>query len=162
MPLIEPLEYSESKRIREFVIAIDTSASVDGKLIRRFIKKTWELLKSEESYFRKINIHIIQCDKEIQKDHKITGLEQLDDFLTSFQARGFGGTDFRPVFNYVDRLIKEKEFQRLKGLIYFTDGDGIFPPRKPAYDTAFVFLDHGNAERDIPIWAASVNWDDYV
>ncbi|MBR2257996.1 MAG: metallopeptidase [Blautia sp.] len=162
MPLVEPLEYSESKRIREFVIAIDTSASVDGKLIRKFIKKTWELLKSEESYFRKVNIHIIQCDKEIQEDHKITGLKELDDFLASFQARGFGGTDFRPVFDYVDRLIEEKEFQRLKGLIYFTDGDGIFPPRKPAYDTAFVFLDNGYAGRDIPIWAACIRWDEYT
>ena len=162
MPLIEPLEYSESKRIREFVIAIDTSASVDGDLVRRFVKKTWELLKSEESYFRKVNIHIIQCDKEIREDHKITGPEELDDFLTSFQARGFGGTDFRPVFDYVNRLIEEKEFQRLKGLIYFTDGDGIFPPGKPAYDTAFVFLDDGYIRRDIPIWAACVRWDDYA
>ena len=162
MPLIEPLEYSESKRIREFVIVIDTSASVDGELIRRFIKKTWELLKSEESYFRKVNIHIIQCDKTIQEDHKITELEELDDFLASFQARGFGGTDFRPVFEYVDRLIEENEFQRLKGLIYFTDGDGIFPPGKPAYNTAFVFLDNGYTRRDIPIWAVCVRWDDYT
>ena len=162
MPLIEPLEYSESKRIREFVIAIDTSASVDGELIRRFVKKTWELLKSEESYFRRINIHIIQCDQEIQEDYKITGPAELVDFLDSFQVRGFGGTDFRPVFDYVDRLIEEKELQRLKGLIYFTDGDGIFPPGKPAYDTAFVFLDDSYIRRDIPIWAACVRWDDYA
>lgn len=33
MPLIEPLEYSERKLIREFVIAIDTSGSVRGDVV---------------------------------------------------------------------------------------------------------------------------------
>ena len=33
MPLVEPLEYKEVKRIKEFVIAIDTSGSVNDKMI---------------------------------------------------------------------------------------------------------------------------------
>ena len=36
--------------------------------------------------------------------------------------------------------LEKKEIQNLKGLLYFTDGDGIFPRKKPAYETAFVFL----------------------
>ena len=39
MPLIEPLEYKEVKRIREFVIAIDTSGSVSGELVQKFVQK---------------------------------------------------------------------------------------------------------------------------
>ena len=41
MPLIEPLEYKEVKRIREFVVAIDTSGSVAGELVQKFMQKTY-------------------------------------------------------------------------------------------------------------------------
>ena len=47
------------------------------------------------------------------------------------KIKGLGGTDFRPVFNLVDKLILDKEFTNLKGLIYFTDGYGDFPAQKP-------------------------------
>ena len=50
------------------------------------------------------------------------------------QIRGLGGTDFRPVFEYVEQLRKDKEFINLKGLIYFTDGCGEFPAKKPEDD----------------------------
>lgn len=53
------------------------------------------------------------------------------------KIRGLGGTDFRSVFRYVKKFQKEKEFQNLRGLIYFTDGYGMFPERKPDYETAF-------------------------
>ena len=66
---------------------------------------------------------------------------------------GFGGTDFQPVFQYVDQLIKQKEFKNLRGLIYFTDGFGTFPHFKPSYKTAFVFLDNAQNNYDVPIWA---------
>ena len=33
----------------------------------------------------------------------------------------------------------------LGGLIYFTDGQGTYPARKPDYDTAFVFVDDASA-----------------
>lgn len=51
MPLIEPLEYKDVKRIREFVIAIDTSGSVSGELVQMFVRKTYNILKSTESFF---------------------------------------------------------------------------------------------------------------
>ena len=143
MPLIEPLEYKDVKRIREFVIAIDTSGSVSGDLVQKFIQKTYNILQSTESFFSKINVHIIQCDAEIQEDAKITSQEDFDRYLNNMKLRGLGGTDFRPVFEYVDGLREKKEFQNLKGLIYFTDGFGTFPAKKPPYETAFVFIDDG-------------------
>ena len=69
------------------------------------------------------------------------------------QIKGLGGTDFRPVFKKVDELIKNKEFRNLKGLIYFTDGYGIFPERKPDYDTAFVFVKDDYEIPEVPPWA---------
>ena len=153
MPLIEPLEYKEVKRIREFVIAIDTSGSVSGELVQAFVQKTYNVLKSTESFFSKINLHIIQCDATIQEDAKITNQEEFDNYLKNMKIYGLGGTDFRPVFSHVDWLRDQKESQNLKGLIYFTDGFGTFPAQKPDYDTAFVFLDDGWNNYDVPPWA---------
>lgn len=153
MPLIEPLEYKEVKRIRDFVIAIDTSGSVSGELVQTFVQKTYNILKSTESFFTKINLHIIQCDAAIQEDVKITTQSEFDDYLKNMKLHGFGGTDFRPVFSYVDSLVEIKEFDNLKGLIYFTDGYGTFPAKMPSYDTAFVFIDENYEIPDVPAWA---------
>ena len=153
MPLIEPLEYKEVKRIKEFVIAIDTSGSVVGEQVQAFVRKTYNILKSTESFFSKINLHIIQCDADIQEHVKITSGEEFDEYLKNMKIRGLGGTDFRPVFEKVDELILQKEFRNLKGLIYFTDGYGVFPERKPDYETAFVFVRDNYEIPDVPTWA---------
>ena len=153
MPLIEPLEYREVKRIREFVIAIDTSGSTSGELVQKFVQKTYNILKSTESFFSKINLHLLQCDVEIQEDVKITSQEEFDTYLKTMTIKGMGGTDFRPVFAYVDQLRRGKEFQNLKGLIYFTDGYGDFPEKKPDYDAAFVFVEDEYMSPDVPPWA---------
>lgn len=50
---------------------------------------------------------------------------------------GGGNTDFRPAFTYVNQLIKEGSIRHLDGLLYFTDGKGIYPVKKPEYKTAF-------------------------
>ena len=98
MPLIEPLEYREVKRIREFVIAIDTSGSVAGELVQKFVQKTYNVLKSTESFFSKINLHILQCDADIQEDVKIPSQEEFDAYIKTMAIKGLGDTDFRPVF----------------------------------------------------------------
>ena len=153
MPLVEPLEYKEIKKIREFVIAIDTSGSVSGQLVQAFVQKTYNILKSAESFASKINVHIIQCDQTVQEDVKITTREEFDEYLAHMTLKGFGGTDFRPVFSYVEQLRKNREFTNLRGLIYFTDGLGTYPEQKPDYDTAFVFLDEAVMDPKVPSWA---------
>ena len=152
-PLIEPLEYKEVRRIREFVIAIDTSGSVKGDEVQRFIQKTYNILLEEESFFTKINLHIIQCDAAIQEVQKITSREEFDAYLAGMTLKGFGGTDFRPVFAYVDRMLAEREFVNLKGLIYFTDGQGVYPAQQPAYEAAFVFVRDDYEVPKVPVWA---------
>ena len=84
---------------------------------------------------------------------KITSREEFDRYLQTMQIKGLGGTDFRPVFRRVDEMIQEKEFVNLKGLIYFTDGYGVFPERMPAYKTAFVFVEEGYEIPEVPVWA---------
>lgn len=153
MPLVEPLEYKEVRRIREFVVAIDTSGSVSGDLVQRFVTKTYNILRQQENFFTKINLHIIQCDAQIQEDAHITCQRDFEDYLAHMELHGFGGTDFRPVFQYVDQLIRDGAFTNLRGMIYFTDGAGIFPERKPDYDAAFVFVGDEGLDPDVPVWA---------
>ncbi len=153
MPLIEPLEYKEVKQIKEFVIAIDTSGSVMGEEVQMFLQKTYNILMQEDSYFSRVNIHIIQCDAEIQEDVVIHNRDEFEAYLKTMTIRGLGGTDFRPVFRYVNQLIKEKKFRNLKGLIYFTDGYGTFPEHKPQYTTAFLFVQDGYEIPEVPVWA---------
>lgn len=155
LPLVEPLEYKDVNKIKEFVVAIDTSGSCRGSVVQAFLNKTYHILKSSENFFRKVNIHILQCDSEVRRDTKITNDEEFECFMREGQLEGFGSTDFRPVFDYVDRAVENGEFENLKGLIYFTDGYGVFPARKPphGYDTAFVFLEDNYEKPPIPPWA---------
>ena len=153
MPLIEPQETREVFRVEDFVVVVDTSMSCSGELVRRFLNETYAVLCESETYFRKINIHIIQCDEKIQDDRVITSREEMEKYMEDFTVRGFGGTDFRPAFEYVNALIRMGRFHKLKGLIYFTDGEGIFPVKRPPYDTAFVFVKDNYIDVSVPPWA---------
>lgn len=160
MPLIEPLETKEIHKLEDFVIVIDTSMSCKGGLVQKFLEETCQILKESENFFRKIQIHIIQCDEQIRSDTVITDLRQLEDYQNEFQVEGQGGTDFRPPFAYVEELKKQGSFTKLRGLIYFTDGYGIFPAKKPDYDTAFVFMKSDYQDVDVPSWAIKLIIED--
>lgn len=156
MPLIEPQEWKEVQKIEEFAIVIDTSMSCSGELVKKFLEETYGVLSESDSFFHKVNIHIIQCDDQIQTDQKITCREELEKYMECLELRGEGGTDFRPAFAYVEQLIKAHTFERLRGLIYFTDGRGIYPAKMPPYETAFVFMEEAYEDVDVPPWAMKI------
>lgn len=152
MPLIEPLETKESLKIREFVIVIDTSYSTSGELVEGFLKETAAILSRKNSFFESCLIRIIQCDDQVRMDQTVAAGEAVKRLPDSFRIAGGGGTDFRPAFSYVEKLQKAGELKHLGGLLYFTDGKGIYPAKKPGYKTAFLFL--GDYEEDaVPPWA---------
>lgn len=153
MPLVEPLESKEISRIEDFVIVIDTSMSCSGELVLRFLEETYNVLCEADSYFRKTNIHIIQCDEQVQEDRLITSREEMEAYMRDFTVIGQGGTDFRPAFQHVNEMLKRNEFHRLRGLLYFTDGEGIYPVKRPVYDTAFVFVQDQYTDISVPAWA---------
>ena len=156
-PLIEPLEYRDDKQIRELVIGIDTSGSVAGDLVQTYLQKTWNIIKQQDCFHRRFVLHIIQCDSRIQEDAVIVSQEDFDRYIKALKIHGGGGTDFRPVFEYVNRLRQEGKLRRLKGLLYFTDGYGTYPTKAPDYKTAFVFLEKdNNAFSKVPPWAMKV------
>lgn len=156
MPLIEPQEWKEVKKIEEFVIVVDTSMSCSGELVKRFLEETYTVLSEQDSYFKKVNIHIIQCDDAVRADQKITSSGELKAYMENLELIGEGGTDFRPAFAYVDELIVKQAFSSLRGLIYFTDGKGTYPAKLPPYDTVFVFMKQDYEADGVPAWAMKV------
>ena len=154
MPLIEENEYRESRKIPELVIAIDTSYSTKGEMVKRFLEETLAILQNKEAFFSKCRVHIVECDDRIRKDILVENAEEMEHYRERFEVSGGYGTDFRPVFHYIEDLRKKGELKELKALLYFTDGRGRYPKYAPGYTAAFVFpkgedIDDENA----PFWA---------
>ena len=83
--------------------------------------------------------------------------EDFDRYLSGMEIKGLGRTDFRPVFAHVDDLIAAGKLTRLRGVLYFTDGKGIFPETAPAYDTAFIIHNDGYEDVWTPEWAVRID-----
>lgn len=153
MPLVEPPETREEKRIEDFVIAVDTSMSTSGQRVREFLACTYAILRSAGTFTRKVNIRVLQCDDQVRSDTVIHDLEDLRAYMEDFQLTGGSATDFRPVFAYVAKLQEAGAFTRLRGLLYFTDGMGIYPERRTPYETAFILLGEPPQSVKTPPWA---------
>lgn len=154
MPLIEENEYREGRKLQELVIAIDTSHSTKGEMVKGFLEETAGILKQKDAFFQKVKVHILECDDELRKDICLENVEDLEQYSKNFAVKGGYGTDFRPVFRYVSDLQKQGELKNLKGLMYFTDGKGRYPKDAPPYVTAFVFPKGEDIDDDnVPFWA---------
>lgn len=154
MPLIEENEYREGRKLQELVIAIDTSHSTKGEMVKGFLEETAGILKQKDAFFQKVKVHILECDDELRKDICLENVEDLEQYSKNFAVKGGYGTDFRPVFRYVSDLQKQGELKNLKGLMYFTDGKGRYPKEAPPYVTAFVFPKGEDIDDDnVPFWA---------
>lgn len=153
LPLIEPLEYKEVNRLEELVIAIDTSGSCSKETVQRFLGETYSILSEKENFFRRMKVYIVQCDCFIQKVDVIHSEDEWKEYSRAVTIQGRGGTDFRPVFELIRQEKERRELKSLRALIYFTDGDGIYPRQKPDYETAFVFLNRTDKMKLVPAWA---------
>lgn len=115
---------SLKSELLKIVVAIDTSGSIDVDLLATFFAHFQSIMESFKSY----EIDLIKCDAKIQ-EHRIF----FPGDTIEYKAIGGGGTDFRPLFAYVDEHIHDT-----KAVIYFTDGFGTFPETIPAFDTLWV------------------------
>lgn len=152
MPLIEPVESKEVLQIQSFVVVIDTSYSTSGELVRQFLQYTADILLGNGQFAKRCHIHIVQCDDKIQRDDVVTDRGELERLLQQFELVGGGSTDFRPAFQYVNELLERQQLKDLRGMLYFTDGKGTYPAKRPDYQTAFVFLEDFE-ENLVPPWA---------
>lgn len=152
-PFIEPPETREGNRLEELVIAIDTSGSCKKEIVAKFLGETRSILEEKENFFSSWNVCLIQCDSFVQDVTMIHSPKEWEAYREAVTIKGRGGTDFRPVFQKVEELREQHVFRNLKALIYFTDGDGIYPEQKPDYETAFVFVRQTEKMNLVPKWA---------
>lgn len=115
---------SLSSDLLRIVIAIDTSGSVDEALLSTFLGEINSIMQSYPNY----EIDVISADAKVQSHKVFLPGENLD-----YEVSGGGGTDFRPVFEYIDSTI---DYPTL--LLYFTDGMGTFPEEEASYDVMWV------------------------
>lgn len=118
-----------SEELPEIVIAIDTSGSINDEMLAKFAAEASGVL---EAY--RTTIHAIYCDAAVQGVDVFTN----EDLPLKFNPKGGGGTDFRPVFDYVD-----KQGLTPACLVYFTDMYGTFPDLESPYPTMWVSTTKG-------------------
>lgn len=104
------------------------------------MKETFGLLKTGESFFAKCNIAVMQCDDAVRDLTFLHSTDELDRFAACLTLTGGGGTDFRLAFAKIEELRRDGTLRDLQGVLYFTDGKGTYPTRRPPYETAFLFL----------------------
>jgi len=105
-------------------VAVDTSGSIDEHLLGAFMEEFKVIMTN----FPAVKIELLICDARIHAHYTFQGGEKLD-----FKIKGGGGTDYRPVFDYIDANMPMNTM-----LLYFTDGDGWFPKYPPSYDVLWA------------------------
>lgn len=116
----------------EVSVCIDTSGSISKKLLDQFLGE----LKGILSSYPHVKCDLFFADAAIDGPHEISSINELP------PVSGFGGTSFVPFFNYL-----EKNNNNLLGShkvsIYFTDGYGDFPDKKPKDPTMWLVCKDG-------------------
>lgn len=105
---------------RDVVIVIDTSGSVTTKELTDFASEIAKL----STYVKEFTV--ITCDAKVHEKVKVRNIRE---FLTKIKLKGGGGTDFRPIFS---------EVKNCMAMIFFTDGMGTYPEKKPHYPVLWI------------------------
>lgn len=105
-------------------VAIDTSGSINDELLGAFISEFRNIMQN----FPAVQIELIIADAKVHGHYTFQGGEKIE-----FPIKGGGGTDYRPVFEYIDARLPMNTM-----LLYFTDGDGWFPKIPPSYEVLWA------------------------
>lgn len=105
-------------------IAIDTSGSINEEILGAFLEEFKTIMQN----FPSISIELLIADAKVHNHYTFHNGEEFD-----FSLRGGGGTDYRPVFDYIEDNIPMTTM-----LLYFTDGEGIFPKIPPSYEVLWA------------------------
>lgn len=100
-------------------VAVDTSGSIDGVLLRQFASELNAIIGDVQPE----RVHVVYCDAAVQRVDVFERGELLE-----LRAKGGGGTDFSPVMAWLREMDESPAC-----LVYLTDMDGHFgePPEIP-------------------------------
>ncbi len=111
----------------DITVAIDTSGSITQEEIDEFISEI-NAIKSN----MRASITLIACDEKVN-DNLIWRFEAWDELQFPASLGGGKGTNFNPVFDYIDEQDSPSSV-----LIYFTDAMGKFPQFEPNYPVMWL------------------------
>ena len=114
------------------VIAIDTSGSTTGDIVKTFVSEVYAILNSFGGY----ELRLLQCDMYIQEDvvYDMDNPFKPEEFV----LKGGGGTDFHPVFDLIAEGTEPPEV-----VLYLTDGYGSAPKKGPGYPVIWGVIEGG-------------------
>ena len=140
--VIMPGLYGEEYSDMYFVMDTSGSVSDDDRAIL-----TSELRRILEDY--NVCIHLIYCDTRVHGDPVRLTREDIQNGHLSLELRGYGGTDFRPAFKYINDNLDEISPELV---IYLTD---MYPNTwsigpEPPYSVFWACLPQGNREARVP------------
>ncbi len=127
----------------QVVIGVDTSGSVTEAELERFGAEISEIFGQYPAV-----VHVLYCDNRVQKAVQAARCE----LPIKLEPHGGGGTDYRPVFQYVE----EQEISP-SCLIYLTDLEcKSYPPHEPCYPVLWVKSGSGKI---LPPFGEIINLD---
>jgi predicted metal-dependent peptidase len=122
------------------VFAIDTSGSMSAVLIGEIVA---ELRAFRETFPCKLTV--LQADAAIQEVREYEALDGME-VPMSMKVLGRGGTDFRPVFAWLDKHM----FGPTAVVLYATDGYGYYPASDPGWPVIWLLSADGIASEKVP------------
>ena len=124
-----PSLHSGSVRV---LLALDTSGSVTDEELMAFLGEV-DALKAQA----RASVTLLACDDKLAEDAP-WHYEMWQPLTLPDRLSGGGGTDFRPVFEWAERESASPDL-----LIFFTDAEGEFPSRPPAYPVYWLVKGKG-------------------
>jgi predicted metal-dependent peptidase len=116
----------------DVIAAIDTSGSISDDELREFVSEL-DALKGQV----RARVTLLACDNKLAAKGPWE-FEPWDAMQLPEEVEGGGGTDFRPVFDWV-----ENENRSPNMLVYFTDAEGDFPNSAPNYPVIWLVKGKG-------------------
>ncbi|MBV9146243.1 MAG: M48 family metalloprotease [Acidobacteria bacterium] len=114
----------ERTGVGTIVIAVDTSGSIAAKELEQFAGEISAICEQAQPEA----VHVVYCDAAVQGSQEFQRCDAIQ-----LEAKGGGGTDFRPVFEWVEQKHLEPVC-----LIYLTDLCCHSYPEPPEYPVLWV------------------------
>ncbi|CRI64175.1 conserved hypothetical protein [Thiocapsa sp. KS1] len=116
----------------DVLVAVDTSGSIKQDELDAFIGEI-DALKGQV----RARVTLLPCDAALCEGAPFR-FEPWETFRLPERIRGGGGTSFRPVFQWVERMGERPDL-----LVYFTDAQGDFPPVEPPFPVIWLVKGRG-------------------
>lgn len=119
-----PRLYSQSVNV---IVALDTSGSITREELQEFLSEI-DALKAQV----RADVTLHACDDRLAAGGPWR-YAMWEAIRLPEEIAGGGGTDFRPVFEWISSEQLNPDL-----LVYFTDAEGPFPEREPAFPVAWL------------------------